>query len=228
MLNIWTILKWSGIIMGPILTGGAKIIEVYQLSILPWPPWTVEVAGGLIFFGSVTGLLIGYERANKELREKVKELLDGKKTIGPKVSEPVISRKSLEVMPIQLPTQTPTPSKLPTPTSPQIVTISPQDLVGLFAGRTTAEGNRLAAPYMNKWMKISGSVGNVHTYDTSSCVTLEYMSNGVYHTELRFEEKWTEHISTLRVNDVIHAVGKIQSISEATLTMEKCEITMLS
>lgn len=74
-LSNFTPVQWAWIILGPVISIGSKVYEVWQMTptLLGLPLWTYEVAGLLIFFCAIIGLLIGHKRDIDERLSKKAE-----------------------------------------------------------------------------------------------------------------------------------------------------------
>jgi hypothetical protein len=118
-------------------------------------------------------------------------------------------------------------SKLSIPKERIFVDVTPQFLVGLRKGRTTAEGARLLRPYVGKWMKLSGPVNDVSPPDTSGrpslVISFEEKTDRASVVMFFDQSRW-ERLSTLRAGQTISVQGEISDVHSSILLMLDCEI----
>jgi hypothetical protein len=71
----FTPMQWAWIIVGPVISIGAKVYEAWQMTttLMGLPFWAYECFGLLIFFSAIVGLLIGYKRDIEERLSKKAE-----------------------------------------------------------------------------------------------------------------------------------------------------------
>ncbi len=99
---------------------------------------------------------------------------------------------------------------------------TPDELVKVFEGRTTVQGEQLAKAYEGKWMELSGVVGDVKEDE----VDLERRgSAGVY---LEFDKKWRNTLAALRRGDPIKVQGQIRYVYTNHMRLHHCELMDVS
>jgi hypothetical protein len=121
------------------------------------------------------------------------------------------------------------PGRLARPSNPIFVDVGIEYLMDLFAGRTTAEGHRLIAPYIGKWLRHSGSVVNVHEYGdrTEVCmhVTVKsFPSRGIIFIN-GYDQNWKDRASVLKIGDVVAIEGEIEDVSAQTAFIVEAAFT---
>jgi hypothetical protein len=111
------------------------------------------------------------------------------------------------------------------------VDVTPQFLVELKRGRTTAEGATLLHPYIGKWMKLSGPISDVSPPDLSgrpSAVISFNEPNQRISVLMFFDKNLWERISTLRVDQNILVQGQISTVESSILLLVDCEIVQVN
>jgi hypothetical protein len=121
------------------------------------------------------------------------------------------------------------------PTTPlegpkQIVDVTPEELATLYKDHLTAQAERLAEPYIGKWMKISGQLWNLHkSSGGNSILVIRGPGSGFWPILfLNFMPEWESRVEVLRRDQNVSVVGKIDRISEDSLHLRDCELLEFS
>lgn len=101
--------------------------------------------------------------------------------------------------------------------------ITPENLRTFYRNRTQIEGDRLAAPYINKWITIEDRVANISVSIFPKGYEITCTNNVIY-TLLYFDDKWKGRIELLRGGDVITVYGKITSANGSVVSLSDCEL----
>jgi hypothetical protein len=108
--------------------------------------------------------------------------------------------------------------------------ITLDNLRAFFKDRTTPEGERLAAPYINKWVKIETRVDNtqlrgIFGHDLANrCAVFSFGRNPSSTTICLFENKWKDRIEVLRKGDIITVEGQIWLVDVYIVELDNCEL----
>jgi hypothetical protein len=122
------------------------------------------------------------------------------------------------------------PSVCPPPVaaapSKQFVNVTPEYLVSLFdSERSLIQSQKLAEVFVNKWLKVSGHLGDVKgetpylmrvtfAEPTRHCVSLDFKS-----------QEGFDRLATLKREDAITVIGKIAEIDKYSVCLDDCEIS---
>jgi putative nucleic acid binding protein len=105
------------------------------------------------------------------------------------------------------------------------ISLSPSELIRVFDGRTTAQGDELASVYLGKWIEISGVISDISTYRGFKSTTASvFLTDTKPYIFLLFEEQWLNRLKALQAGDKIKAFGQIQSVDRASIRIENSEI----
>lgn len=85
---------------------------------------------------------------------------------------------------------------------------------------TILEADALAAPFLGKWMMVTGTFRDVKSGWRDLQVYMRFLREPL----LVFEESWRERLNVLRKGDRITVCGKISSISMLGVTLKNCEL----
>ncbi|OLE52218.1 MAG: hypothetical protein AUG51_19125 [Acidobacteria bacterium 13_1_20CM_3_53_8] len=106
---------------------------------------------------------------------------------------------------------------------------TPKEIVSVFKGRTTAQGEKLAKNYVGKWMRVSGPIQDVEV-ETDPFLPLSVArvnlrtglgEAGIF---LRFSRKWVDSLSVLRNGDTISVFGQIKYVARNHISLKKYEL----
>jgi hypothetical protein len=100
-------------------------------------------------------------------------------------------------------------------------------LTGLYRGRTSIQGDKLAADYIGKRLKISSTVRDVVREGEDSTIVMvgpnivrAYTPDAV----LTFSKAWSPRVSLLKAGSPIAAVGTIDRIGASSVFLKDCEL----
>ena len=107
---------------------------------------------------------------------------------------------------------------------------SVMDIFGSIHEATNLEANNITRPYIGKWLKIKGAVGDVFGFDSRVILSvnppdIKEKYYGTKHVSLNFErDRWLVHIETIKKGDFVEAVGQIDEVDRWQITLENCEL----
>jgi hypothetical protein len=111
--------------------------------------------------------------------------------------------------------------------------ITPEYLISIFREHTDIQGATLTAAYLGKWMKVSGSLGNVIS-TTPNLAQLTFERAEVPLTErtwfdytdfyMMFKKPWIDRLAIARRGDKLTVVGQIERIDAVSVQLENCEL----
>jgi hypothetical protein len=114
---------------------------------------------------------------------------------------------------------------------PKVINVTPDELVEFFEGHTSIQAQKLVAPYIGKWIEVSGLLGDVNplaedaaevTFRPES--TMAGMPVGVV-TVMSFRTKeWVDRLAVLKHKDPIAVQGKIREIRSLRVYLDDCEL----
>lgn len=104
-----------------------------------------------------------------------------------------------------------------------VCSLTPEELVKVFDGRTTAQGDALAKNYIGKWIKVSGSIDDVTTASRRRVTNVNLETDAPY-IILIFRGKAADSLSMLRKGDIISVFGRIDLIARDAVRLESCEL----
>jgi hypothetical protein len=102
--------------------------------------------------------------------------------------------------------------------------------MSIYRDYTGVQADQLAAPYLNKWVKLSGAVNEIRAYRVSLSVRAEIDPGGEdslhtrYHSLEFCDEKSRQKMQMLKRGDPFSFVGRIEKIYATELRFEDCEI----
>ena len=114
----------------------------------------------------------------------------------------------------------------PVPPSRRItIEATPDFLMNLYSGKMSAEGDRIFAPYVGKWITVSGTVSNVTIGDSESQVlTFSLTKEGAYRSiVMYFDKNWNDRLSVLSRDQKISSHCEIRKANESYLYVGHCE-----
>jgi len=108
---------------------------------------------------------------------------------------------------------------------PNRVTLSatPNELIRVFDGRTSAQGTQLAKAYEGKWLRVNGAVRDVHSDSFGESIDLE-TPFGEASVFLGFEKKWRDTLSALRKGDTVTVLGQIHRVDPHYINLRNCDL----
>lgn len=102
------------------------------------------------------------------------------------------------------------------------VDVTHEYLIGLFKDKLGIQANKLIAPYIGKWMIVSGKLGDVLGSDSLQ-VSFDPMKVNEY-LWMYFDSKWQDRLSVLTPGHEIRVVGRITSVDPISVTLRECEL----
>jgi hypothetical protein len=82
-------------------------------------------------------------------------------------------------------------------------------------------------PYVGKWIKVSGKVGDVRRFDSEWVVTLERANNHLPVMLLRFrDQKSIAQVETMHRGHAVIAIGQIDDVDALGVTLRSCELVL--
>lgn len=103
----------------------------------------------------------------------------------------------------------------------------PSELTSIYQGRTELQANKLAAPYIGKWMKVAGKIHDISTPGGRVLVALVDVPdrdfNGVIFLYFS-RELWLERLEILSHGHPITAEGKVTGLAFPGISLEDCEL----
>ena len=112
------------------------------------------------------------------------------------------------------------------------VSITPDQLVGFFrADQTTIQSNRTVEPYIGKWMKFEGDLGDVLSFRSDSAMVTFAPSiftdkaNSQKTFIMGFSGKeWVERLYVLPKGSHIVVEGQINRVSSTGIHLDHCKL----
>lgn len=106
--------------------------------------------------------------------------------------------------------------------------ITPAFLVGLYEGHMSVQAEKLVEVYLNKWMRVSGTVIDVKKgWPTRDCMKVHMRWHGDNsHTVavfLDFGKEWTDRVLILKSEQRVTVLGKVHTISNY-IALKDCEL----
>jgi hypothetical protein len=111
-----------------------------------------------------------------------------------------------------------------------VLSLTPKELVSVFKGRTTTQGEKLVKSYIGKVIRLSRPIADVRIsrdpllWRRAVIVTFMGMALGEPNVFLRFSRKWASSLSVLREGEVITVIGRIHSIDQFSVWLSGCEL----
>lgn len=108
-----------------------------------------------------------------------------------------------------------------------IVDVTAEYLADFFINSMAIHGKRLVEPYIGKWMKVSGPLGNIMNSIYSLQVTFSdrgLLANNVQIFMFFDKEQWLDRVSVLKRGDHLTVLGQIKDVSSIDIHLEHCEL----
>jgi hypothetical protein len=109
-----------------------------------------------------------------------------------------------------------------------IVDVTPETLLSFYEGRMGIEGDRLLAPYVGKWMKISGEIEDITSMlgvsSIGPMITLAHDRDKIPNAILNFSGDQKDRVATLRRKQRITALCMIFGSLIHTISLSNCEL----
>lgn len=199
---------------------GAGLIGLPSLpdDLARWPPILAQAAAGLDFMTQtqlgrwvlfIVGVAVFYFAVTARNRP---------------VKPPIL-------LPAVLPSAPRPPTSTPSPSDDRVfIQSEPSSLISMLDGLTDVQGQRLLAPYIGKWMRVSGPVSEVKDLQAGSpagvLVPYAHIYVGPDRTlvSLIFAPEWFDQLSLVRKDETLTAIGKIRAVSPTAVSLYECEM----
>jgi hypothetical protein len=108
------------------------------------------------------------------------------------------------------------------------VPIKTGDLMGIYRGHTNIQANKLAASYLGKWIRVSGTVNDISVFgDGDVSLSLNTAPDPWPH-HLRFSSEWLRRLEILPRGYDLTVEGKIEEIQRHHLVLVNCVLVEAS
>jgi hypothetical protein len=129
------------------------------------------------------------------------------------------------------PAQPPAQPDTPEPEERTFVDVTSRYLVGLFEGLTNVQAAPLTKPFIGKWIRVSGPLGNVSgtRLDTLQ-VTFQFQSTFLadrdYFTVYMYfdRERWEERLAVIPPGTTVSVVGRLREFDSILIHLDDCEL----
>jgi hypothetical protein len=106
--------------------------------------------------------------------------------------------------------------------------VPPEYLISLFKEHTSAEVKRIIAPYIGKWMEVSGPVLDVSDHSSFSTVTIPApASQSFTRVYMYFRQPDRSHIVSLRPGTEVTVLGQLENVYSVQVELNHCELISL-
>ncbi len=102
------------------------------------------------------------------------------------------------------------------------VDVTHEYLIGLFKDKLGIQANKLIAPYIGKWMSVSGKLGDV-LGDQLLQVTFASVKVNEY-LYMYFDKSWRDRLAVLQPGQIIHVIGRIDTVDTVSVALRDCEL----
>jgi hypothetical protein len=111
--------------------------------------------------------------------------------------------------------------------------ITPKYLIGIFREHTDIQGAALTSAYLGKWMKVSGSLGNVIstspyraqlTFERAEVPLTERTWFDYTDFFMMFRKPWIDRLAIARRGDRLTVIGQIERIDGVSVQLDSCEL----
>lgn len=100
--------------------------------------------------------------------------------------------------------------------------VSPEKLCQMYKEHTSYDADRLAEPYLNAWIAVSGQVFNASVEYDGPNLTLHEVK-GVTIISCTFGAQAQQRVLLCKKGDTVSVNGKIRSINQMSLRLFECE-----
>lgn len=106
-----------------------------------------------------------------------------------------------------------------------IVNASPEYLCGFFKNHMHIQAQKLVAPFIGEWIKITGRVENIvdHSPHFLSVRLTEYLQLKLT-VFIYFESVWRHKLEQFKPGDQMTLIGRIDMVQEMSMDLKKCEL----
>lgn len=111
--------------------------------------------------------------------------------------------------------------------------ITPRYLLGFFEEHTGIQATQMTKPFVGKWMRLSGPLGEVLAPRPEYGAQLTFQKNDPKgETDwfryvlifMRFDPPWVDRLSILRRGDQLTVIGQIKTVEPLVLNLDHCEL----
>lgn len=103
--------------------------------------------------------------------------------------------------------------------------VTPEYLFSLYESYTSIQADKLAAAFIGKWMRISGTLDEVLPVEQASIVTMERPDALSFkYVYMYFDNSWTDRLSMLKHGNPITVVGEISEIGRPLMRLRNREL----
>jgi hypothetical protein len=100
---------------------------------------------------------------------------------------------------------------------------APRELCSVYQDHISVQADKLAEVYIGKWLRVSGTLDDVHHQQDGIHVSLvEYLQPPAIHAT--FHDSAGPHLFHLQRNSPISLIGQIKSISAYNVFLGNCEL----
>jgi hypothetical protein len=102
----------------------------------------------------------------------------------------------------------------------------PESLMKHYKGQTAARAKAVIAPYIGKWVRLDGALGDLDDrYENSLSVWFHDDATRIRATlSMHFAAKWKSHLETMQIGDPLSVMGRISSVDILWINLDDCEI----
>jgi hypothetical protein len=106
-----------------------------------------------------------------------------------------------------------------------IVDVTPLYLMDLFSEHTSIQAQRLIEPYIGKWIRISGPLGDVSDNEYFSQVVFEHGPKMFAQVFMYFRQpNRSDRLSVLRRGTELTVLGQIERVNGMEVHLDNCEL----
>ena len=103
-----------------------------------------------------------------------------------------------------------------------LVSVPPKYLSGLYQGHIALQADKLVAPYLGEWMRLTGTIDDVRGLSTLIVTLREYM--GMPIVLCLFEDTWREQLMRLIKEQAVTLEGRISVVGSTMVQLDSCEL----
>jgi hypothetical protein len=185
---------------------GITIWKAVESQPIPWTLFTVAVLVAIILFVVAIVLLTKTHKASVRGKEP-------ESSAPEPVIVPTIADSAQDVKP-------PFESS-----SRLIVDVTPEYLMELFREHTSIQGQRLIEPYIGKWMRVSGLLGDVSNNEYFSQVVFEHRPRTFTALYMYFRQPdRSDRLSVLPRKTKLTVLGQIERVTSMEVHLDNCEL----
>ena len=96
-------------------------------------------------------------------------------------------------------------------------------LASLCANHTALQAQYNTRPFIDKWLKVSGTIANIGRNTVGSEISIDFTYAGPS-PAMWFDATWHERLAILNRGDSLTVIGQIKMVSEQIVRLDHCEI----